>query len=60
MGVAVLKPGALILDEELPAESQQIEDCRLAIGQENAPPPYWGDIVTVPLEALHASLAGLL
>jgi hypothetical protein len=53
ISAGVLNPGVLILDEELPAESQPIEDCRLPIGQENAMPLYCGDIVTVPLEAEH-------
>ena len=53
MSAGVLNPGALILDEELPAESQPIEDCRLPIGQENAMPVYCGVIVTVPVEAAH-------
>lgn len=48
-----LNPDVLILDEELPAASQPIEDSRLPIGQENAVPLYCGVIDTVPVEAGH-------
>ncbi len=57
MGVRVLDPTVLILDEELPGG---VAGLRLASEPENAMPPYCGVMVTVPVEAVQAEVARLL